>query len=101
MLAPDFVDHSLLPGQEPGREGYMRTVAKDPAAFSNSRYIIEDQIAEGDKVMTRITVSRTHDRGEFMGVAPTGREVNYESYRHPPHSRGARSPRSGARSSGL
>ena len=25
MMAPDFVDHSLLPGQTPGREGYLQS----------------------------------------------------------------------------
>jgi ketosteroid isomerase-like protein len=35
LLAPDFVDHSRLPGQEDsGREGYVRMVAEDHAAFS-------------------------------------------------------------------
>jgi serine phosphatase RsbU (regulator of sigma subunit) len=37
--------------------------------------IIEDQVAGGDKVVTRFTVHATHDRGELMGVAPTGREL--------------------------
>ena len=37
--------------------------------------IIEDQVAEGDKVVTRFIVHATHDRGELMGVAPTGREL--------------------------
>jgi len=35
LLAPDFVDHSLEPGQEPGREGYLRGVAEE--SFSNQR----------------------------------------------------------------
>jgi serine phosphatase RsbU (regulator of sigma subunit) len=37
--------------------------------------IIEDQVAGGDKVVTRFIVYATHDRGELMGVAPTGREL--------------------------
>jgi serine phosphatase RsbU (regulator of sigma subunit)/predicted ester cyclase len=74
LMAPDFVDHSLLPGQDPGREGYIEGVAEDHAAFSNLRFHIEDQVAEGDKVVSRITHSGTHDRGEFVGFAPTGRE---------------------------
>src|SRR5919112_4135104 len=65
LLAPDFVDHSLEPGQDAGREGYMRALAEE--IFSNQRTIIEDQAAHGDKVINRI-----HDGGEFMGVAPTG-----------------------------
>jgi serine phosphatase RsbU (regulator of sigma subunit) len=75
LLAPDFVDHSLQPDQDPGREGYLQSTAKDHAIFSNIRYNIEEQVAEGDKVMTRVTIKRTHDRGEFLGVAPTGREI--------------------------
>jgi serine phosphatase RsbU (regulator of sigma subunit)/predicted ester cyclase len=74
ILAPDFVDHSLLPDQDPGREGYIRAAAEDHAAHSDIRYIIEEQIAEGDKVMSRFIIRRIHDRGEFLGVAPTGME---------------------------
>src|ERR671916_2454181 len=74
MLALDFVDHSLLPGEDPDREGYMRSVAEDHAAFSNLRYIIEDQVARDDKVVSRITIRRVHDRGQFVGIAPTGEE---------------------------
>jgi serine phosphatase RsbU (regulator of sigma subunit)/predicted ester cyclase len=75
LLAPDFVDHSLVPGQEPGREGFKQQIAEEHAIFSNIRINIEDQVAaEGDKVITRLTRKRIHDRGEFMGVAPTGME---------------------------
>jgi serine phosphatase RsbU (regulator of sigma subunit) len=37
--------------------------------------IIEDQVAGADKVVTRFIVHASHDRGELMGVAPTGREL--------------------------
>ncbi len=80
ILAPEFVSHAkLLPGQQPGREGYKQAVAELLATGSNTRYLIEDQIAEGDKVVTRLIVHATHDRRELMGVAPTGREVAYKS----------------------
>jgi serine phosphatase RsbU (regulator of sigma subunit)/ketosteroid isomerase-like protein len=75
MMAPDFLDHTLVPGQEPDREGYKRQVAEYAAAFSDLTYTIEDQVAGEDKVVTRFTVSGTHDRRELMGVAPTGREA--------------------------
>src|SRR5829696_226994 len=75
LLAPDFVDHSLQPDQEPGREGYMLSVAEEPAIFSKVRFNFEDQAAEGDKVISRLTISRLHDRGEFLGLAPTGMEI--------------------------
>jgi len=75
MMAPDFVDHTLAPSQEPDREAYKRRVAEYAAAFSNLTYTIEDQVTGADKVVTRFTVSGTHDRRELMGVAPTGREA--------------------------
>jgi predicted ester cyclase len=76
LLAPDFVNHNrLLPGQEPGREGYKRSVSAYHAALTNRRFLVEDQVAAGDKVVTRFTVHATHDRGELMGVAPTGKEI--------------------------
>jgi serine phosphatase RsbU (regulator of sigma subunit)/predicted ester cyclase len=79
MMAPDFISHGLLPGQQPGREGLKRSIAEIAATFSNRRRFIEDQVAEGDKVVTRYTLRATHDRKEIMGVAPTGREVSYKA----------------------
>jgi serine phosphatase RsbU (regulator of sigma subunit)/ketosteroid isomerase-like protein len=77
-LAPDFVNHtSLLSVQEPDREGVKRVTAQLSAAVSNASVHIEDQIAAGDKVVTRSVVHATHDRGELMGVAPTGRELAF------------------------
>jgi len=73
MMSPHFVDHNLRPDKKPDREGYLRVVAEEQDAFSDIRYIIEDQIAEGDKVMTRWTGSGVHDRGHYQGCAPTGR----------------------------
>jgi serine phosphatase RsbU (regulator of sigma subunit) len=75
LLAPDFVDHSLLEGQEPGREGYKQQVAEQHAALSDIRPIIEDQLAKGDKVVTRFTWHSIHDRGEYYGLMPRDKEV--------------------------
>jgi predicted ester cyclase len=76
MMAPDYVIHArLLPGQEPGREGAIRAIAQLSAAVSNTSVHFEDQVAAGDKVVTRFIVHATHDRGELMGVAPSGREL--------------------------
>jgi ketosteroid isomerase-like protein len=67
MLAPDFVSHTrLLPGHKPDREGYKRTIAEYAATFSNCRFILEEQLAEADKVVTRISVHVTHDRKAFL-----------------------------------
>src|SRR5215213_3824845 len=74
MLASDFVDHNLIPGQRPGREGYLRSFTEFHAAYSHTHYVIEKQLAEGEEVVTTFAVSSTHDRGEWMGLVPTGKE---------------------------
>ena len=80
MLAPDFVSHTkLVPGQQPGREGYKQAIAELSTTSSNPSFLVEEQVAEADKVVTRLIVHATHDRREFLGVAPTGREVSYEA----------------------
>jgi predicted ester cyclase len=75
MLAPEFVDHSLLPGQEPDRQAYMQWLEESRATLSNVRYIIEDLIAKGDKVITRFTGCATYDQEELLGSGPRGREL--------------------------
>ena len=74
LLAPGFVDHDLLPGQDPEREGYMQGIAEHQAAFSDIRTAIEYQAGDGDMVITRLTTHTIHDRGAYLGMAPTGRE---------------------------
>jgi predicted ester cyclase len=78
MMGPDFVSHTkLLPDQKPDREGQKWAYAQFSAAVSNLSIHFEDQIAAGDKVVTRFIVHATHDRGELMGVAPSGKELVY------------------------
>src|ERR687894_2191654 len=80
MLAPDFVSHvRRLPGQQPDREGYKWAIAQYSAAFSDRRFLVEEQVAEGDTVVTRFTVRATHDQKELLGVAPTDREATYKA----------------------
>src|SRR5215217_5425593 len=80
MLAADFVSHTkVLPGHKPDREGYKRTIAEYAATFSNRRFIVEEQVAEADKVVSRVTAHATHDRKAFLGVAPTGKEATYKT----------------------
>jgi serine phosphatase RsbU (regulator of sigma subunit)/ketosteroid isomerase-like protein len=74
MLTPDFVTHTrLVPDQPPGREGEKWAISQLNAALSNRGIHFEDQLAAGDKVASRFVVHVTHDRGELMGVAPSGK----------------------------
>jgi serine phosphatase RsbU (regulator of sigma subunit)/ketosteroid isomerase-like protein len=74
MLAPDYVNHSMLPGHKPDRDSYLQGMAEYHAAYSNIRYVIEKQLADGDEVVTSFSARLTHDRDEIAGFAPTGKE---------------------------
>lgn len=74
LFASDFLFHITGSPEIHGLEGYRRHVAMYRAAFPDLHVTVEDQIAEGDKVVTRFSAAGTH-RGEVMGVAPTGMHV--------------------------
>jgi serine phosphatase RsbU (regulator of sigma subunit)/predicted ester cyclase len=78
LLAPDYIDHTEPSGKYAGREGLKRGVAKLRAFSSNLHVNIEAQIAEGEKVVTWVIGSGTHDRGDFFGLAPTGERMTIE-----------------------
>jgi len=56
------------------REALKQFVASLLAAFPDGRWTVEDQVAEGDKVVTYWKFTGTH-QGELMGMAPTGKRV--------------------------
>jgi steroid delta-isomerase-like uncharacterized protein len=75
LLAPNYVDHDpAMPEDIHGPEGFKEYVGAFRSAFSDLHLEIEDQVAEGDKVVTRWTGTGTHD-GELSGIAPTGNRV--------------------------
>src|SRR5919109_1903816 len=78
LIAVDYIDHNpVLPDMAPGREGVKQTNALLRAAFPDARHTIEDQIAEGDKVVTRVTARATF-RGEILGIPPNGKLIIVE-----------------------
>ena len=77
LVAPDFVDRSLMPGQGPTREDFKRSVAEIVDAMPASSFTILEQVAEGDTVVTKYR-QRIVSRSEFMGVSPTGDELTAE-----------------------
>jgi predicted ester cyclase len=77
LFAPDFVEHEELPpGIPAGSEGVKQMSTMFRSAFPDFKATIDDMIAEGDKVVVRGTWSGTH-KGEFMGIAPTGKRVSF------------------------
>jgi steroid delta-isomerase-like uncharacterized protein len=67
-----FYDPSLPGGKVNGLEAYKQIVQMYRTAFPDLHFTIKDQIAEGDKVVTRWTATGTH-KGALMGIAPTGK----------------------------
>ena len=75
LYAPDYVLHDpSLPEDLHGPEGIKRYAAMTLGAFPDIRVAVEDQVAEGDKVVSRWTATGTHT-GDLMGIPPTGRRV--------------------------
>lgn len=66
-----------LPIATTGTQAMKEVLAVLHRAFPDINVHIEDVIAEGDKVVTRNTVTGTH-QGEYMGIAPTGRSITYK-----------------------
>ncbi len=73
ILAADYILH-FPAGDIRGPEGYKQFVIMYRTAFPDIQFTVDDQIAEGDKVVTRFTITGTH-KGEFMGIPPTGVQV--------------------------
>lgn len=76
LLAPDYVEREELPPGVPrNREGVTLLTTMLRSAFPDFKATIDDMVAEGDKVVIRLTWNGTQ-RGEFMGVPPSGNSMS-------------------------
>ena len=78
LMDPQFIDRTAPPGVPNGPDGMQfafNNVLRP--AFPDLKVVIHEQVAEGDKVTTRKTLTGTH-RGELFGIAPTNRAVSIE-----------------------
>jgi len=73
FLAPDFVEHNPFPGLPPTREGWKQAFNMFVAG-APGYHVIEDLIAEDDKVVGRITAYGKHE-GELFGIPRTGKDI--------------------------
>lgn len=78
LIAEEYVGHN--PGGEEiqGREEFKEFVRMYRAAFPDLEVTTEDIFAEGNKTVTRYTLTGTHE-GELMGIPPTGETVEIET----------------------
>jgi steroid delta-isomerase-like uncharacterized protein len=75
LVSDAYLDHNPpLPDLPPGREGVRQAIQILLSAFPDVTHTIHDQLAEGDKVMTRVTARATFT-GEIFGVQPTGKTI--------------------------
>ena len=75
IYASDFVDRSPdIPGIAHTRDGLKQFMGVYLRAFPDADIIIEDQLVEGDRVVTRWT-GRGTQTGEFMEMPPSGKKV--------------------------
>jgi steroid delta-isomerase-like uncharacterized protein len=72
-LADDYVHHAYDDTYR-GKESWYKAFKDVRAAFPDVSFTVEDQVAEGDKVVNRITIDGTH-KGEFNGIPATNKRV--------------------------
>lgn len=70
----DMVEQVPFPGQGPGLQGLKDVLRGMRAAFPDMHWTVEEQLTDGDRVLTRFEWTGTH-RGAFLGVPATGRPV--------------------------
>lgn len=76
MIHDDFVEHEVAPGMPSDKEAPRAFVTTFRAAFPDLKATIEDMLQEGDRLVIRARCTGTHE-GEFMGIPPTGRSVDF------------------------
>jgi len=78
LLADNFVEHEVVPGLEPNKEGTRQFFGMMITAFPDLRLDAQDILTSGDKVVARLRVTGTN-KGEFMGTPATGKAINVQA----------------------
>ena len=76
VVEPDVLIRTPLPVQATGAQALKEVFARLHRAFPDLHVTVEDVVAEGDKVVSRNSVTGTH-QGDYMGLPATGRPVAY------------------------
>jgi predicted ester cyclase len=75
VIHPDYVNHEAPPGAPQGVEGMTQLMLWLNRSFADLHYEIHQVLAQGDTVAVYCTMTGRHT-GEFMGLAPTHRQVS-------------------------
>jgi steroid delta-isomerase-like uncharacterized protein len=75
-VLPDVLIRTPLPVGATGAQALKQVFGRFRRAFPDLHIAVEDLIADGDKIVSRTTVTGTH-QGEYMGLPPTGKSITY------------------------
>ncbi|MEU2129852.1 ester cyclase [Streptomyces sp. NPDC018352] len=78
LFADDFIDHTPQPGRTADKAGTRRLYQVLREAFPDFHAVIHWQSADCNLVTTYKTYHGTH-KGEFFGIAPTGKQISFET----------------------
>lgn len=76
FFAPDWVGWDSRDGSKQNRDDSKKELAVILSGFPDARVTIEDLVAEGDRVASRMTATGTHTK-EYFGVSPTGKQLRF------------------------
>jgi len=78
IIAVDCLFHGFLSGLPSGPAGARELAARVGSAWPDDQWTIEELLAEGDRVMVRITSRATH-LGRWLGLPPTGKRIEHQA----------------------
>ena len=78
ILAPNFTDHDLIPGQGPGIQGLKDAFAGFYQAFPDFSIVLKDIVVQGNKAAVRFQIAGSH-LGNFMGAPPSGKHFSAQA----------------------
>ncbi len=76
LVTDSYIRHDPNAPEVRGPEEEKRLIVMYRSAFPDLHFTVEDMVAEGDKVATRIGISATH-RGELLGIPPTEKQLAF------------------------
>lgn len=79
LFAPDYVNHAAMPGMPQGLEGAKLAHQASVSSFPDRRVVIEDMIAEGDRVVVRCRMTGTNMGGiPWAGIPANEKKLDVQ-----------------------
>ena len=78
-LSPDWIDRTLPPGRQPGREGIRQALNVLRTAMPDLLCTVQEMFFDGDRAIVRIIFSGTHT-GNFLSAPTTGKPIQFIAF---------------------